>query len=42
MVLILIALNQIIYDVQRSSRGTVSIASNQSYNQEFLQNNLIH
>lgn len=37
----LIALNQIIYDVQRSSHGMVSGASNQSYNQEFLQNNLI-
>jgi len=34
----LIALNQIIYDVQRSSHGTVRGVSNQ----EFLQNNLIH
>jgi len=41
MVLILFALNQIIHDVQRSSRGMVSGASNQLYNQEFLQNNLI-
>jgi hypothetical protein len=37
----LIALNHIIYDVQRFSHDTVSGVSNQSYNQEFLQNNLI-
>jgi hypothetical protein len=38
---LLVALNEIIHDVQRSSHGMVIGMSNQLYNKEFLQITLI-